>query len=503
MTKRASGILLHISSLPSPYGIGDLGPHAYAFADFLKKSGQSFWQILPIHPTDGINGHSPYSCFSAFAGNPLFISPDLLVIDGLIKASDLRNLPKFEKGEVDYVRTAAFKQKLFEIAFKQYDRIASSAAYQDFLKEQDYWLEDYAMFVVAKQCFKGACWDQWPAALKNRQPKALADFKKKNASALALVKFIQFLFLGQWKKLRAYTTQRGVAIIGDIPIYVNYDSADVWCNRSIFKLDKEGALKFVSGCPPDYFSRTGQRWGNPVYDWSQLKKMKYGWWVKRIALNLSLYDYLRIDHFRGFSSFWQIPAHEKLAVFGQWVKGPGPDFFKVLLKHFKPLPLIAEDLGEASADTQALMEQFSFPGMRVLLFGFGGDPKQNPHVPSNYPVNSVAYTGTHDNNTIQGWYHQESKDFERANIKTVLGLKPNPRLLHWQMIESLMKSKANKTIIPLVDVLGLGAEARMNTPATKVNNWKWRFEKGALTPVVAEKLLKITRLSKRLSNVRN
>jgi 4-alpha-glucanotransferase len=257
-------------------------------------------------------------------------------------------------------------------------------------------------------------------------------------------------------------------------------------------------LKFISGCPPDYFSRTGQRWGNPVYDWAKLKRSKYSWWVSRITHNLSLFDYLRIDHFRGFSSFWQIPAHEKLAVFGQWVKGPGEDFFKVLLKHFQPLPLIAEDLGEASDDTIALMNKFQFPGMRVLLFAFDGDSKRNPHVPANYPANCVAYSGTHDNNTIQGWYHQEAKEHERANIKNVLDLKPNPRQLHWQMIEILMKSKANTVIIPLVDVLGLGARARMNTPATKVNNWKWRLESKVLNSSIAGKLLKATRLSKRL-----
>ncbi|MBF0489211.1 MAG: 4-alpha-glucanotransferase [Candidatus Omnitrophica bacterium] len=498
MRLRSSGVLLHISSLPSVYGIGDLGPHAYAFVDFLKSAGQTYWQILPINPTDGINGHSPYSCFSAFAGNPLFISPDLLVMDGLIKPSHVKRVAETEQDQVDFVKVSAFKQKVFERAFKRFSDKSYNGAYELFVAEQRNWLNDFATFLVAKEVFAGECWDQWPAAFKNRQPKALADFNKKHAKKIEEVKFIQFLFFYQWHKLKTYANERGISIVGDIPIYVNFDSADVWCNRQYFKLDKDGRLKFVSGCPPDYFSKTGQRWGNPVYDWAKLKKAKYIWWVNRIKNNLSLFDCLRIDHFRGFSSFWQIPSHEKLAVFGQWVKGPGDDFFKALQKQFKTLPLIAEDLGEASSDVVKLMNQFRFPGMRVMLFGFNGDPKKNPHVPKNYPANCVAYTGTHDNNTVQGWYYQESKEHERANIKAVLDLKPNPRQLHWQMIEVLMKSKANMVIVPLVDILGLGADARMNTPATKVNNWKWRFEGKALKSSLAAKLFKVTRLSKRI-----
>ncbi len=498
MKTRASGVLLHISSLPSSYGIGDFGPHAYAFVDFLKKSGQSYWQILPTNPTDGINGHSPYSCYSAFAGNTLFISPDLLVIEGLIRPSDLRNLPAFDKIEVDYAKASAFKQKLFDLAFKKFGDESYKGGYELFVSQQKDWLEDYAVFIVAKSLFGGECWDQWPKGLKDRNPKALTEFKKKNAKKIDQVKFIQYLFFRQWNKLKLYANSQGISIIGDIPIYVNFDSVDVWCHREFFKLDKEGRLRFVSGCPPDYFSKTGQRWGNPVYDWANLKKAKYSWWVKRIAHNLFLFDYLRIDHFRGLCSFWQIPAHEKLAVFGQWVKGPGENFFKILLKHFPTLPLIAEDLGESSQDMVSLMNKFQFPGMRVLLFAFSGDIQRNPHVPANYPANCVAYSGTHDNNTVQGWYHQESKEHERANVKIVLGLKSNPRQLHWQMIEVLMKSKSNTVIIPLVDVLGLGAQARMNIPATKVNNWKWRLEGKVLSSSLAGKLFKITRSSKRL-----
>jgi len=497
MIKRSSGILCHLSSLPSAYGIGDLGPHAYSFVDFLKKAGQTHWQILPINPTDGINGHSPYSCYSAFAGNPLFISPDLMVVDGFLQVSERKCSLTIDPTQVDYARASLFKQKLFEVAFKKFKKQPPKADYELFINQQQAWLDDFAFFVTAKDVFEGQSWDQWPKAIKDRKAVALAKFRKKYAEKLQKVKFIQYLFFRQWHKLKMYAQSKGISIIGDIPIYVNYDSADVWCHRSFFKLDREGNSKFISGCPPDYFSKTGQRWGNPVYDWGKLKKAKYSWWVARITHNLLLFDYLRIDHFRGFSSFWQIPAHEKLAVFGQWIKGPGESFFKTLLKNFRNLSIIAEDLGESSEEMTSLMKRFGFPGMRVMLFAFGGDPKRNPHVPANYPTNCVAYTGTHDNNTVQGWYYQEAKEHERANIKAVLGLKPHPRVLHWQMIDVLMKSRADMVIVPLVDVLGLGAVARMNTPATKVNNWKWRLEADLLTSVLAGRLLKMTRQSKR------
>ncbi len=497
MSHRASGILLHISCLPSNYGIGDFGPHAYAFIDFLKNSGQTYWQMLPLNPTDGINGHSPYSCFSAFAGNSLLISPDFLVIDGFLKPGDLKNNPDFEKDQIDYPKVIPFKHKLLDLAFKNFQAQERKADYDDFLVQNKSWLIDFAIFSAAKSKYSGLCWEQWPATLKDRNSRTLATFAKKHSDEIELTKFTQYVFYRQWGRLKAYANSKGISIIGDIPIYVNYDSVDVWCHRSYFKLDKKGELKFISGCPPDYFSKTGQRWGNPVYDWVNIKKNKYSWWVKRIAHNLSMFDYLRIDHFRGFCSFWQIPAHEKLAVFGQWIKGPGEEFFNYLLRHFKYLPLIAEDLGEVSNEVLLLMRRFQFPGMRVLLFAFTGEPKRNPHVPANYPENSVAYTGTHDNNTVQGWYYQEAKEHERANIKIVLGVKPVPRQLHWQMIEALFKSKSNTVIVPLQDVFGLDASSRMNTPATKSHNWRWRFEAGALTASLSAKLLRITRRTKR------
>ena len=494
MDKRQSGILLHITSLPSKYGIGDMGSFAYAFVDFLASCRQKYWQILPINPTDGINGNSPYSCSCAFAGNPLLISPEMMVIEGFLAASDLRVPASLGEGPVDYARVRAFKERIFKRAFLRFQKNTDRADFDCFVKDQKDWLEDFALFTVIKSAYGGRCWNEWPRLLKNRQPKALKNFTRKNVKDIERVQFIQYLFFRQWHKLKSYTEAKNIAIIGDIPIYVNYDSVDVWCHPSFFKVDGEGRLKFISGCPPDYFSRTGQRWGNPVYDWANLKKAKYAWWIERTGKALEMFDYLRIDHFRGFAGFWQIPAHEKLAVFGRWAKGPGAYFFKALERRFNSLPIIAEDLGEITPDVVDLMKKFGFPGMRVLLFAFGGDPQTNPHVPANYPASCVAYTGTHDNNTIQGWYYKEAKPHERANIARVLQKKVFPANLHWIMIEVLMRSKADTVIVPMADFLGLGEEGRMNTPATKVHNWQWRLKANALTPPLSQK---ITRLMKK------
>jgi len=499
MHKRRSGILLHITSLPSKYGIGDMGSFAYAFLDFAASSGQKYWQILPINPTDGINSNSPYSCSSAFGGNPLLISPDLMVIEGFLQPSDVNIPMHLAEDRVDYASVKEFKEKIFNVAYRRFQKSTDREDFDSFVKAQHYWLEDFALFMVIKSVHDGRSWNEWPKALKSRQPQALKEFGRRNSSDIERVKFIQYLFFRQWHKLKIYANSKDMAIIGDIPIYVNYDSVEVWQHPSFFKIDNEGDLKFVSGCPPDYFSRTGQRWGNPVYNWAQLKRVKYSWWVKRIEHDLGMFDYLRIDHFRGFAGFWQIPAHEKLAVFGRWVKGPGSSFFKELAKRFKHLPIIAEDLGEITPDVIELMKKFGFPGMRVLLFAFNGDIDNNPHVPANYPAHCVAYSGTHDNNTIQGWYHQEAKPHEKANIARVLRMRFTPRDLHWTMIEVLMRSRAETVIIPLQDYLGLREEGRMNTPATKVNNWQWRLKAKALTNRLSLKIAGMTKKTDRLN----
>lgn len=494
-----SGILLHITSLPSAYGIGDLGPQAFAFIDFLNASGQKNWQVLPINPTDGINAHSPYSCSSAFAGNPLMISPQVMVIDGYLVPKDIAVIPSFAKTHVDFDLVKSYKEKLLHHAYiNAAKHLNDNESYKDFCKEQAFWLDDYAIFMALKKVHKGQCWNHWPKPLRIRQASALKKFVSLNRAIIEEVKFIQFVFFSQWQRLTDYAHVHHVKIIGDIPIYVNYDSADVWCYPQYFKLTENGNLKFVSGCPPDYFSKTGQRWGNPVYDWQALKKQKYGWWVKRIAHNLTLFDYLRIDHFRGFESFWQIPAHERLAVFGRWVKAPGKSFFGTLRRQFKTLPIIAEDLGEITQDVIDLMKQFGFPGMRVLLFGFGGDPKYNPHLPANYKTNCVAYTGTHDNNTIVGWVKNEANSQELNNVRRELNVyKINLKQIHWQFIDMLYASRADKVIIPLVDILGKGQESRMNLPSTTMHNWRWRFKRQDITKAITMRLLKLTEKYKR------
>jgi len=497
MSKRHSGILLHITSLPSKYGIGDLGSFAYAFVDFLAASGQKYWQILPINPTDGINGNSPYSCSSAFAGNPLLISPEMMVIEGFLKASDIKIPSGLTEDRVDYPKVELFKARTYNAAWRRFQKEGDRQLFEEFIKAEHYWLEDFALFTVIKALRGGRSWNEWPKALKTRRPSTLQDFARRNHAAIEQVKFVQYMFFRQWRKLKSYANSKGIDIIGDIPIYVNYDSVEVWRHPTFFQIDGEGNLKFISGCPPDYFSRTGQRWGNPVYNWANLKKVNYSWWIERIAHDLEMFDHLRIDHFRGFCGFWQIPAHEKLAVFGRWAKGPGAHFFRMLSKRFDPLPIIAEDLGEITPDVPELMRKFGFPGMRVLLFAFNGDIYGNPHVPANYSVHCVAYSGTHDNNTIQGWYNKEAKPHEKANMYRVLQKKFTPRNLHWTMIEVLMRSRAEVVIIPMPDFLGLGEEGRMNTPATKVNNWGWRLKAGSLAPPLAKKIGRLVKKTDR------
>ena len=420
-----------------------------------------------------------------------------MVIEGFLRPSDV-NIPNpLAEERVDYTKVAGFKEKVFNAAFRRFQKVTDREDFDRFVRAQHYWLEDFALFTVIKYVHGGRGWNEWPSALKTRNLSALKEFSRRNFSDLERVKFIQYLFFRQWHKLKAYATRKNTAIIGDIPIYVNYDSVEVWRHPSFFKLDAQGQMKFISGVPPDYFSRIGQRWGNPVYNWARLKKARYSWWVARIAHDLQMFDYLRIDHFRGFAGFWQIPAHEKLAVFGRWVKGPGARFFKVLAKRFKPLPIIAEDLGEITNDVTELMKKFGFPGMRVLLFAFDGDIDGNPHVPAHYPAHCVAYSGTHDNNTIQGWYRQEAKPHEKANIPQVLQTKFTPRNLHWTMIEVLMRSRAETVIVPMPDFLGLREEGRMNTPATKVNNWQWRLKPNALTHRLSQKISRITKKTDR------
>lgn len=495
-SQRASGVLMHISSLPSPHGIGDLGPCAYQFVDFLVKSKQRYWQILPVNPTDGINGHSPYSSNSAYAGNPLLISPDLLLKDKWISKKDLKLRPRFPEGAVDYPKVISWKVRLLKTAFETFQQQGPNGTFNKFCAEHDHWLHDFALFVIAKEKFQGRAWSSWPSGMKLRDARELQKFSQKHFDQLQKIEFEQFLFYTQWNHLKAYCAKKGIELIGDMPIYVNYDGADVWKNPKLFKLDKNLKLKYVSGVPPDYFSKTGQRWGNPVYDWARMRKNKYDWWIARIRHNLMLFDYLRIDHFRGFAGFWQIPAYEKIAIYGRWIKAPGKDFFKTLLKRLGRIPIIAEDLGYITQDVVELLKQFQLPGMRVLLFAFDDYSKGNPHHPENYPRNCVAYTGTHDNNTVQGWFRKDASWHARENVMRHLGHSVG-RDVHWDFIQIVMKSLAQTAIIPLQDVLGLGEEARVNRPSTTYHNWEWRLKPSQLKPQLITKLAKVTKSAKR------
>ncbi|MDP8266882.1 MAG: 4-alpha-glucanotransferase [Candidatus Aceula meridiana] len=497
MKKRASGILLHITSLPSPYGIGDFGKGAYRFADFLKKSGQKYWQILPLNLTDLALASSPYSSCSAFAGNTLFISPEILLKDGFLQKSDLENLPKFSEGRVDYHKAALHKTALLHKAFANSKKnILRDADFKTFQEKNKFWLEDYAVFAALKKHFAGASWVNWPEEIRNRDQQALEKCRQELDDVILREKFFQFLFLKQWFTLKQYCNNKGIQIIGDLPFYVQHDSADVWTHQHIFKIDKAGNPLGMAGVPPDYFSETGQLWGNPVYRWDALKKERYQWWKERLAQNFNFFDIVRIDHFRGFVAFWEVPQGEKTAIKGQWVKVPVEDFFEELIAHFKTFPIIAEDLGVITDGVKEIIKKYDFPGMKILAFAFDGK-EDNPYLPQNYIKNCLVYTGTHDNNTTQGWFKQEVSEEMKTRIEECLGETAQPEQIHWQMVTLAMKSVADTAIFPLQDALGLDAAHRMNTPSTMQNNWQWRVLDSQLTPELESSLASLCKSTHR------
>ncbi|MCX7785272.1 MAG: 4-alpha-glucanotransferase [candidate division WOR-3 bacterium] len=499
---RAGGVLLHISSLPSKYGIGDFGPSAYKFIDFLSSAQLRYWQILPLNPTDLSCDNSPYHSISAFALNPLFISPELLIKQKLLYKSDLLNIPKFSTTKVNYSQVSIYKRKLFSIAFGRSERLRKSLAYRKFIMDHKYWLQDYALFIALKNYYQGKIWNQWSDKLKNRDKAELQYFRKKLARQIELEKFLQYLCYQQWQSLKQYAHRKNIQIIGDLPIYLNYDSVDVWVNPEIFKLNHKKEMYVVAGVPPDYFSKTGQLWGNPLYNWNVLRKNQYQWWLKRIEHNLRLFDLLRIDHFRGLVGYWQVSAKAKTAIKGKWIKTPAQDFFYHLQKKFPELPFIAEDLGMITSDVKKIMQQFNLPGMKVLLFAFNEDNLYHPYLPHNYEPNCVAYTGTHDNNTIIGWYKNEAQTFEKKQLFNYLRQKVPLKDLNWKLIELLMASKANLVIVPMQDILGLGANARMNQPASNKNNWQWRMKPNAISDYLASKLSTIIKASQRINTLK-
>ena len=492
MKRRGSGILLHVTSLPSRFGVGDLGPEAYRFVDFLSESGQSYWQILPLSPTMPVHHNSPYASTSAFAGSTLLISPELLVEDGLLDPSDLQYAPEFPAHLVNYAAVHEFKRGLWERACARFKAAGPQAAYESFCVEEGWWLDAFAPFRAIRNHFSGRVWSDWSEELRDRQPEALRAMQDQLSDQVEIEKFLQYLFFKQWDGLKRYCNQKGIQIIGDIPIYVSDDSADVWMNPQLFKLDERKKPVVVAGVPPDYFSKTGQRWGNPIYRWDVLKNSDYEWWTRRIAASLRIADFVRVDHFRGFVSHWEVPVTETTAINGRWVDAPAMDFFTHLCRKFPYLPIIAEDLGVITPDVREVMDHFEFPGMKILLFAFGSDMPHNPYVPHNLPRNCVAYTGTHDNNTVKGWFEHEASQSDRQRLFSYLGREVSTDEVPRELIRLLMMSAADTVILPLQDVLGLGSEARMNTPATTEGNWAWRFKSDQLTPDTARRLREMT-----------
>ena len=491
--KRGSGILLHITSLPSPYGIGDFGEWAYRFVDFLAETKQSYWQMLPLNPTAPILGNSPYSSFSVFAGNHNLICPELLVKDGFLSKSDIENHPPFPANKVDYQAVGNYKEKILALAYEKVrENINHHKAFNKFCHENAHWLDDFALFISLKEHFNGIVWREWPRELRDREKAAIDMWREKLKDTIVKEEFFQYLFFKQWSALKQYSHSKGIKIIGDIPIYVSYDSCDVWRSPQIFKLDDQKKPTHVAGVPPDYFSSTGQLWGNPVYRWDILKKNHYAWWMNRMEHMLKLFDVIRIDHFRGFVAFWEVPTSEKTAVHGRWVKAPVKDFFTKVLKKFPHLPIIAEDLGYITDDVREVMHHFQFPGMKLLLFAFDDNPVKNPYIPHNHIKNCVLYTGTHDNNTVKGWFEKEARPEDRNKVLRYLGRDVAPNEIAWELVKLAMMSVANTAILPIQDILGLGTEARMNYPSTVGHNWEWRLLPDMLSPGITSQLREIT-----------
>jgi len=491
---RASGILLHPTSLPGPNGIGDLGAEAYNFVDFLANAGQAYWQILPLGPVG--QGNSPYSAYSAFAGNTLLISPEMLVKDGLI---DVIDPPQFEPERVGYDRVQVWKAGFLAAAYQRFRSMAKTSLadeFDDFTQRNAWWLDDYAMFQAVKNSHGQKAWFDWAEPLKLREPSALETVKSQLKREISAEKFYQYLFFRQWLELRKYANEKGVRLIGDIPIFVALDSADVWCNQSKFKLNADGSPKVVAGVPPDYFSKTGQLWGNPIYDWDAMLADNFGWWTARIAFALETVDIIRLDHFIGFVRNWEVPGGDDTAENGTWNAVPGRQLFAVLKHRLGNLPLIAEDLGSLTPEVEQLRDECGFPGMRILQYGFGGDA-HNRDLPHNYIRNCVAYTGTHDNDTTAGWYKLLDKK-TRSHCRKYLSC--SGREINWEMIRAAIASVADTVIIPMQDILGLGSDSRMNTPATSKHNWEWRLSDGGLNDHLATRLRELAETFGRISS---
>lgn len=495
--KRFSGVLVHPTSFPGPYGIGDLGEGAYKFIDFLKAAGQSLWQCLPLGQTGF--GDSPYQSFSSFAGQPLIISPDKLAEMELLAESDLEDIPEWDDGLVDYGPAIIYKTGLLKKAYENFKTTAIKLTleqYTSFCRRHKAWLDNYALFMTLKDKNNGVSWLEWPEEYKFLSDKLRRSLMRSMADEIGYYKFIQFIFFKQWNELRQYAHDNGIKIIGDIPIFVSPDSADVWANKELFQLDAKGYPLAVAGVPPDYFSATGQLWGNPLYDWDAHKETGYQWWIARIRNQLKLVDYLRIDHFRGFEAYWSVPYGHKNAIKGKWIKGPGEDLFIAISQALGDnLPIFAEDLGVITPAVEQLRDTFNFPGMKVLQFGFD-NVEENNFLPYLYTENCICYTGTHDNDTTKGWYETAS---EASRDKVRRYMNCDGGMVSRDFIRTALGSVARYAIFPLQDLFGLGSEARMNTPGVAMGNWAWRYTQDMLSDGLAKDLEELSILYGRRS----
>ena len=496
MFERSSGILFHPTSLPGKYGIGTLGKEAYAFIDFLKKSRQKLWQIFPLGPTG--YGDSPYQSFSSFAGNPYLIDFDLLIEAHLLSEEDLRDI--FFGDNEEYIDYGAIYNQKYPLLRKAYENFKSSDNHEmrenleHFKRENASWLNDYSLYISLKNHFNGLPWNEWAHDIKNREHGAMEHYKNELADDIEYHNFIQFLFFKQWGDVKRYANENGIKIIGDIPIFVAADSSDAWANPEIFLFDEERKPVKVAGVPPDYFSATGQLWGNPLYNWQKLKETNYSWWVERVRANLSTCDIIRIDHFRGFEAYWAVPYGDDTAINGQWEPGPGIDLFNAIKSQLGELPIIAEDLGLMTQGVIDLREATGFPGMKILGFAFDSG-EENDYLPHTYTKNCVVYTGTHDNDTLIGWF-QKAKEEDRQFARDYLNSRSDDEI-HWDAIRGAWSSVASMAISPVQDFLGLGSEARINTPGVASGNWQWRLKQGVLNNELAERIAKLTKIYSR------
>ncbi len=490
---RKGGVLLPVSSIPSKYGIGTFSKQAYEFVDFLERAGQSFWQILPLGPTG--YGDSPYQSFSTFAGNPYYIDLEELIKKGWLTKEECDACDfGSDDGYVDYEKIYLSRFRILKIAYER-SNIKEDKEFGEFKEDNAAWLEDYALYMAVKNSFHGISWIEWEEDIRLRKPEAMKAYKEKFADEIEFYQFQQFVFAVQWLALKAYANKKKISIIGDIPIYVAFDSADTWANPELFQLDESCTPTGVAGCPPDSFSATGQLWGNPLYKWEYHKETGYEWWMHRISYCYRLYDVVRIDHFRGFDEYYFIPYGDTTAEFGHWEKGPGYDIFKVMKEKIGKKPVIAEDLGFLTPSVISLVKKTGYPGMKILQFAFDSR-EESDYLPHNYSNNSVVYTGTHDNDTTMGWYGSLNRQ-DKAFAKRYLNIKAKKEI-YWEFIRAALSSVADTAIIPVQDYLGLGSEARVNMPSTLGNNWKWRLRDGQLNDSLAERIREMTKLYGRI-----